>query len=147
MPAPYLKLYKMNSDGTADTTTELDITQYIADGGLTIEHEDLDTEKSGRNPDTGDMERVRIAHKHTLTVKLRRVDTSVLHSIFNIVIPQPRNVQNTNPFFIARFFNPCQNGDAEKTVYCSTINYGAQRYDRSADKVVFDGATFKIIKK
>ena len=147
MSAPYLKLYKMNSDGTANASTEFNVTDYIMDGGLNIEHEDLDTEKSGRNPDTGEMERTRISHKHTITVKLRRVGSDTVHSIFDILIAAPRNVTNQNPYFIAKFVSPCQGNDTTKTFYCSTINYGAQRYNRIANSIFYEGVTFKIIEK
>lgn len=146
MAAPYLKLYKMNSDYTADVSTELDITNLIAEGGLTIEHEDLDADKSGRNPETGMMERKRIAIKHTITVKLRRTYASDIDNIFRKIIPNP-HPYNENPYFVAGFISPCANTAVTKIMYVSTINYGAQRYNRQEDKIFYDGVTFKMIER
>ena len=146
MAAPYLKLYKMNSDYTADVSTELDITNLIAEGGLMIEHEDLDADKSGRNPDTGMMERKRIAIKHTITLKLRRIYASDLNDIFSKIIPPPRPY-NENPYFVVGFKSPCAATAVTKVMYVSNINYGAQRYNRQEDKIFYDGVTFKMIER
>lgn len=138
MSAPCLKLYKIGDNGAADLSTEKDITTYIADGGLSIELEALDTEKSGRNPDTGIMERKRIANKNVLTVKLRRVNSSVINAIFSVL---------NHTFFMASYISPISGQEITETFYCSSINYGAQRYDRYNNSIFYDGATFKIIEK
>lgn len=138
MSAPCLKLYKIGNNGAADLSTETDITTYIADGGLSIEHEALDTEKSGRNPDTGEMERKWIANKHTLTIKLRRVKSTAIYPIFDVL---------HHTFFMAKYISPVYGTEITETFYCSSINYGAQRYDRYNNSIFYDGVTFKIIEK
>lgn len=150
MAKPYLKLYKLAADDSSDLSTELDITTFIADGGLQIEHNDLDAKNDntdgGREITTGLMARTRIANKHTLTVKLRRISAADAHRIFVLLIPQPYD-GNTNPFLRGRYHSPCQNAGVSKIFYCSSINYGAQRYDRNTDDIFYDGMTFKLIEK
>lgn len=141
MAAPYLKLYNL------DRTGEFDITRYILDGGLTIEHEDLDTDKSGREPLTGKMVRERIAKKHTITVKLRRTDDVTISHIYNILF----GGGNKEPFCRVAYVSPCSReahtAEDAPTYYCSSFNYGAQRYNRRTDSIFYDGATFKLIQK
>ena len=151
MAKPCLKLYLLASDGVSvDESTELDITNLIADGGLQIEHEDLDAKNdntdSGRDVKTGKMTRTRIQTKHVLTVKLRRITGADARHIFLALIPQPY-IGNKNPFIKCRYVCPCAASVVTHTMYCSTINYGAQRYNRSTDSICYDGVTFKLIEQ
>ena len=116
----------------------LDITQYIKE--LRIIHEDIDSKNSGRDTDTGIMVREIVKKVHTLEVALRRVTQSELHDIHVAV----QNI--SNPFFQVEYRGPCT-GVRTRLAYVSTMNFGAQRYNKRTGNCYYDGATFKIIER
>lgn len=141
MPKPVLKLYRI--DGSVhDPTTELDLTAWVTD--LNVEHEDLDADGSGRDVKTGAMIRTRIAQKHTITVKLRRLNSDIAAQIHDRL---SRYKSDSNPFIYVVYHNPCSNSDEGHMFYCATYNWGSQRYNQVTDMTFYDGASFKLIQK
>ena len=116
-----------------------DITEYVKE--LKITHEDIDASKSGRDTDTGIMKRTVVVKVHTLNVTLRRITQAEAFIIRNAVM------NTENPFYYVKFRSPCAgNGELRrKQAYTSTINWGAQRYDRLNGRCFYDGVTFNII--
>ena len=121
----------------SQTATPLDVTNYVAEGGLQIEHEFIDADGAGRDQETGLMERKLITHKHSLTVKFRRMDSRAVERLETVI--------NSNATLFAKYWSPCKNQLDEKEFYCSSINFGAQRYDRRTQEIFYDGATIKLI--
>ena len=112
-----------------------DYTQYVEE--LNIVHNDVDAEGSGREVKTGAMQRTRVAQKHTLTVQLLRVRQSVARAIFHDL--------EANTWLGVTYQSPCRDRLDTKNFYCSSVNFGAQRYDRFRDATVYDGMNFKLV--
>lgn len=118
--------------------TAHDYTRYIDREGLTPERNDIDADGAGRNLLDGDMYRSRITKKQKMTVKLLRTDETV---ILQLATDLDRE------FVTIRYLNPETNTVVDKVFYCSSIVYGAQMYDRSLQKTVYEGCTFSLIER
>ena len=122
-----------------------DFAEWVSE--LKITHEDIDSEKSGRDVDTGEMKRKRIAQKHTLEVKMvNRLPQTKAREVFKCIYGT-HIAERKRYFFNAWYQSPCADEPAEKTFYCSKINFGAQRYDRNTNQCYYDGMTFNLIQK
>ena len=116
-----------------------DLSEFVSE--FQIQHNDIDGEKAGRDKCSGRMVRVFKANKHTLTIKMvNHLPQSIAYKAFSCV----RTTTDRQSFW-ARYQGPCGSGLQRKEFYCSTINYGAQRYDRNAGKCYYDGMSFNII--
>ena len=114
-----------------------DITEWIME--LQLTHEELDAEGAGRDKKTGTMKRKCIADKHDIQVKiLDKAPQSVAHKILMLLCD--------GDDFTLYWQHPCRaNGITSSKFYCSTVNFGAQRYDKSDGKCFYTGMTFKVI--
>lgn len=113
-----------------------DYAQYIEE--LTPSRNDLDAEGSGRDVQTGAMYRTRIGTKQKWEVKMLRL-TEAMHR---------QLIADINPvFFDITVIDPTTGAQATKTVYTSTVPFGAQRYDRDSGAPVYDGMTFSLIER
>lgn len=113
-----------------------DYAQYIEE--LTPSRNDLDAEGSGRDVQTGTMYRTRIGTKQKWEVKMLRL-TEALHR---------QLIADINPvFFNVTVLDPVTGAQATKTVYTSTVPFGAQRYDRESGAPVYDGMTFSLTER
>jgi hypothetical protein len=113
-----------------------DYAQYIEE--LTPSRNDLDAEGSGRDVQTGTMYRTRIGTKQKWEVKMLRL-TEALHR---------QLIADINPvFFNITVLDPVTGARATKTVYTSTVPFGAQRYDRESGAPVYDGMTFSLTER
>ena len=123
-----------------DTNGDLhDYSEYVAE--LQIQHNDIDGEKAGRDKNTGNMVRVYKINKHTLNVKMvNNLSQAVANKLFDLI-----HTTHAKQSFYVRYQSPCANGLARKNVYCSTINYGVQRYDRNTGKCYYDGMNYNLI--
>lgn len=140
-----------------------DFSEYIAE--LNITHLDIDSDDSGRDTKTGKMNRTKIGESHTIAIKLiNHVPQVVIQKIFWLMRRAPGK---NNCFFGVIFQHPCHNEIEDDTAYegaykfyCSTFNFGAQRFDKmtaldnknKADKdkvnnTYYDGASFQIIQR
>ena len=105
------------------------------------DNNDIDGEKAGRDKCTGTMVRVYKTNKHTLNVKMvNHLPQKTAYEVFH----QVHSTASRQSFYI-RYQSPCGNSIAKKHVYCSTINFGAQRYDRNTGKCFYDGMAFNLI--
>lgn len=134
MAKPIFQLAKTTSD------TYYDLSDWVAE--LNITHEELDTEKSGRDKDTGIMKRTYVSTKHTLAVKMvNHLPPDIVDIIHDVLYSSTSRVS-----FRVKWRSPCVNeGIWDTEMYCATINYGAQRYDRMRDEIFYDGTTFTCI--
>lgn len=116
-----------------------DVTEWVSE--LQIVHNELDADGSGRDVKTGAMKRTLIATKHTLNIKIMdRCPQSIAHYIFALVDSNSNRVS-----FQAVYQWPCGNRLATSRFYCSTVNFGAQRYDKSDNYCYYTGMNFNII--
>ena len=115
-----------------------DITRYVKE--LKITHEDIDAKGAGRDSNTGVMVRSIQQRVHTFEIVLRRVTQSEIRAIHTAVM----NVHN--PFFRVDYLAPCAT-NRTRTAYVSTMNYGAQRYNKKTNVTFYDGVSFKIIER
>lgn len=118
-----------------------DYSEFVSE--LSIVHNDVDGDKAGRSKTRGaKMTREYLGNKHTINVKLvNRLPHLVAHDVFNLI-----RTDYDKPSFTVWFRNPCQTTKhTSKVFYCSTINYGAQRYDRKTGATYYDGMNFNLI--
>lgn len=126
--------------GIEDTSGNIhDYSEFIAE--FSVVHNDIDGEKAGRDKTTGKMVRVYVDNKHTLNIKMvNKLPSVVTYRLFRLI-----SSTSSKQSFWVRYQSPCANTIARKEVYCSTINYGAQRYDRKTGKSYYDGMNFNLI--
>ena len=98
----------------------------------------LNADGSGRDTQTGDMVRTKIADKLTLDVSLNRIYEDD---------QQPLNAALKAPFYQATVLDPDTNTLVTKTFYTDTRPFGSQRYDKGRDKTYYDGMAFKMTEK
>lgn len=132
---PALIFQVMEDSGGQGTLVNHDYTRYVE--SLNIVHNDIEAEGSGRDVNTGAMERTRVAQKHTLTVQLLPVSQPVARAIF-------RDLEATGWLGVT-YQSPCRDRLDTKNFYCAGVNFGAQRYDRFRDRTYYDGMSFKLI--
>ena len=117
-----------------------DIIEFVADIGVV--HNDIDGDDAGRNKKTNArMKRDFLENKHTLDIKLiNHVPQSFAAKVRNLIMTTKSKLS-----YYAYYQNPCANGKSEMEFYTSTINFGAQRYDRQRSRCFYDGITFNMI--
>lgn len=99
---------------------------------------DLDAEGSGRNLLDGQMHRKRIASKDKWSVSMLRLP--------NVIVKQL--AQDLDADYIkVTLLDPKTDRLLTKTFYCSTVNYGVQRYDRGSGRTVYEGMNFSITER
>ena len=125
-----------------DATGDLyDISEWVAE--MQIVHNELDKEGAGRDTKNGKMVRKYLATKHTLQVKiLDKCPASVVKIIFDLVDTKPDDSKYS---FAVRYQWPCGNELTEDMFYCSTVNFGAQRFSRQDKCCYYYGMNFNII--
>jgi len=99
---------------------------------------DLDSDGAGRNLLDGLMYRARIAQKDKWTVKFLRLPETVMRSIAQDIDGEYAQIT---------YLNPKNNRIMTKTFYCSTLNYGVQRWVRNGNTTVYDGVSFDITER
>ena len=118
-----------------------DYSEFISE--ISIVHNDVDGDDAGRSKTRGArMTRAYLGNKHTLNIKMvNRLPQNVARKIFALI-----RTDYDKPSFYAWYQSPCANeAHTSKEFYCSTINYGAQRYDRKTGTTYFDGMNFNLI--
>lgn len=113
-----------------------DYTAFIEE--LTPVRNDLDADGSGRNILDGLMYRARTAQKDKWTVKFLRLPELIMKSIAEDI--NPEYVQIT-------MLDPKTNSLLTKTYYVSTLNYGAQRWDKSNNTTYYVGCNFNMTER
>jgi hypothetical protein len=117
-----------------------DIIEFVSEIGIV--HNDIDGDDAGRNKKgNARMKRDFLENKHSMEVKLiSHVPQSFAFTIRQLVYTTKSKVS-----YFAYYQNPCSNGKYEMEYYTSTINFGAQRYDRQRKKCFYDGINFNMI--
>ncbi len=105
---------------------------------LNLSLNDLDADGSGRDVQTGEMIRTRVATKLKAGVKLLRLKQSQMQQLI---------ADLSQPFYSARVIHPATGAQVTKTFYTSTIPCGAQRYDRNTGAPFYDGVSFEMTEK
>jgi hypothetical protein len=113
-----------------------DYAQYIAE--LTPSTNDLDADGSGRDVQTGEMFRTRIATKQKWDVKLLRLSETVHRQLIADISPV---------FYNVTLLDPVTGATATKTMYTSAVPFGAQRYDKETGAPYYDGMAFSMTEK
>ena len=105
---------------------------------LNIVNNDLDADGSGRDVQTGEMFRTRIAVKQKWEVKLLRLPEAIHRQLLADI---------AGAFYSATVLDPVTGAQATRTFYTSSVPFGAQRYDRSTGQAYYDGMTFSMTEK
>ena len=88
---------------------------------LSPSRNDLDADGSGRDVQTGEMFRTRIATKQKWEVKMLRLSEAIHRQL----------LADINPVFYAvTVLDPTTGQQATQTVYTSTVRHGAQWWDK-----------------
>lgn len=110
----------------------MDLTPYIADGGIDFESNDIDAANSGRDKD-GTMRRLKVARKAKLKVTLRTLPHESLAPILRALGPQEVAVTYLDPM----------SGWRTSFFYCSSYTTGTLQ---ARDGVTLrKGATFSLV--
>lgn len=113
-----------------------DYAQYVEE--LNLSRNDLDAEGSGRDVQTGEMFRTRVASKMKATVKLLPLKQATMQQLLSDISAQ---------FYSATVLDPATGAQATRTFYTSTVPFGAQRYDKGTGAPYYDGVTFDMTEK
>lgn len=113
-----------------------DYSEYI--GELSPSREDLDADNSGRDIQTGQMIRTRIAIKQKWEVKMLRLSETLLKQLLADLNPQ---------YYKATILDPTTNTQTQRTFYTSSVPFGVQRYNPSTQECYYDGVSFSMIER
>ena len=105
---------------------------------LNLSRNDLDAEGSGRDVQTGEMFRTRVATKLKATVKLLPLQQATMQQLLSDI---------AQPFYSATVVDPATGAQTTRSFYTSTVPFGAQRYNRSTGAPYYDGVTFEMVEK
>lgn len=98
----------------------------------------LDADGSGRDTQTAEMVRTKIADKMTLEVSMDRIYEDEQAELSRTL---------KEPFYQATVLDPDTNTPVTKTFYTSARPFGSQRYDKRRKQTYYDGMAFKMIEK
>lgn len=124
MPAPILRI------------NGHDYTEYVEE--LKLSCNGLNADGSGRDVQTGEMFRTKIADKQKWEVKMLRLPERVFRQLSS-------DLKAT--FYAATILDPDTGTQAAKTFYTDTIPYGVQRYHRKSGAVYYDGMSFNMTER
>lgn len=113
-----------------------DYAQYVEE--LNISRNDLDAEGSGRDVQTGEMFRTRVASKMKATVKMLPLQQATMQQLLSDI---------SAAFYSATVLNPATGSQVTKNFYTSTVPFGAQRYNKGTGAPYYDGVTFEMVEK
>lgn len=113
-----------------------DYAQYVEE--LTPSRNDLDADGSGRDVQTGEMFRTRIATKQKWDVKMLPLGETIHKQLLSDI---------SGVYFSATVLDPTTGATASKTFYTSSVPFGAQRYDKESKKPYYDGMTFSMTER
>ena len=113
-----------------------DYAQYVEK--LSISRNDLDADGSGRDVQTGEMFRTRIASKMKVEVSMLRLPQSVHRQLLADISPV---------FYSATVIDPETGSATTRSFYSSTVPFGAQRYNREAGVPEYIGMTFSMTER
>lgn len=105
---------------------------------LELSRNDLDAEGSGRDVQTGEMFRTRIAVKLKAEVKLLRLQQPIMAQLAADI---------SAAFYNATVVDPATGTQVTKNFYTSTVPFGAQRYNRETGAPYYDGVSFSMTER
>ena len=112
-----------------------DYSQWVAEGGLTPTDRDVDSSKSGRNTLDALMVRNKLGSKMGWSVTMMNIPEEVAAQL-------SKDLKQT--FFNATLLDPDAGRYLTKTYYCANRLFGAQMYDKLADKTYYVGMAFNM---
>ena len=115
------------------TINRHDYAGYVEE--LNISRNDLDAEGGGRDVQTGLMHRTRIGSKMKIEVKLLPIQQAVHRQLIADI---------SGVFYQVTVIDPATGAAATKTVYTSTVPFGAQRYNKETGAPYYSGMTFSM---
>ena len=118
------------------TINSHDYAKYVEE--LSPSRNDLDADGSGRDVQTGEMFRTRIATKQKWDVKMLRLGEDIHKQLLADI---------SGVYYSATILDPTTGATASKTFYTSTVAFGAQRYDKESVKPYYDGVTFSMTER
>lgn len=113
-----------------------DYAQYVEE--LTPSRNDLDADGSGRDVQTGLMYRTRIAVKQKWDAKMLPLSETIHKQLLSDI---------SGVYYNVTVLDPATGTTASKTVYTSSVPFGAQRYDKETQKPYYDGMTFSMTER
>lgn len=113
----------------------VDITDYIAYGGLKWSRQDIDSPETGRAMN-GLMYRGRVATKIRLDVTCRLLKASELHTVLNLILPEYVTVTYDDPML----------GTVTKTMYANN-NPAVYQFRKNDGTEWWSGVTFPLIER
>ena len=113
-----------------------DYAEYIAE--LTPSRNDLDADGSGRDVQTGEMFRTRIATKLKWDVKMNDIEEDVHKQLLSDI---------SGVYFNVTTLNPNTGSQDTRAYYTSSVPFGAQRYRKDTGKPYYSGMNFSITEK
>lgn len=113
-----------------------DYAEYIEE--LSPSRNDLDAEGSGRDVQTGEMFRTRVATKIKWDVKMNSLDEDIHKQLLSDILPA---------FFSITTLNPNTGNADTRTYYTSSVPFGVQRYKRDTGKPYYSGMSFSVTEK
>lgn len=117
-----------------------DFIEFVSE--IEIVHNDIDGDEAGRSKKgNARMKRDFLENKHTINVKLiNHLPPDCVKRIRQLIM-----TSNSKLSFWAYHQHPCSDALVQHEFYVSTINFGAQRYDRQRRACFYDGMNFNMI--
>ena len=126
---------------SGSVTAISDFSEWVAE--MSITHEDIDADGAGREPKTGKMVRKYVTNKHTFNVTMvNHLPMAIAEAVYAAV--HTTDARNSTGVCVYEQ-HPCSGGIATHPMYCSSVNFGAQRYDRQTGLAFYDGMKFNLI--
>lgn len=113
-----------------------DYTEYVEE--MTPSSNDLDADGSGRDIQTGEMFRTKIADKQKWEVKMLRLPEDVHTQLASDLRQQ---------YYSATVLDPETNSQQTKTFYTSARPFGVQRYNKRKNLTFYDGMQFNMTER
>lgn len=113
-----------------------DYSEYVEE--ITPTRNDLDADGSGRDVQTGDMFRTRIAVKQKWEVKMLRMYEGLHRQLCLDIRPA---------YYEATILDPELNEWVTREFYTSNVPYGVQRYDKFRQRTYYDGMSFTMTER
>lgn len=151
---PVMAVYynpRWHYDTATNQVNWYDWTQWIAEDGLQITHEEFDGSKAGRDVNNARMIRKVKGTKHTIKVKLL---DRLPQDVANIIFLTLDSIPKRNKYASWVIYNwPCGNkllnvgeeGFEPAEMYVASFDYGTQRYSKSDGKIYYYGANFNMV--
>lgn len=113
-----------------------DFTEWVE--SITPTGNGLNADGSGRDIQTGDMFRTKIADKLKYEVKMLKLPEEIHTMLASVLKPT---------YYDAMILNPDTNQQETHEFYTDTRPFGVQRYDKGKQKTFYEGMIFNMIER